>query len=269
MYSLKPQMDKAGVTEAPADNAAFTADLDKLKSSGTANPFWMPSRWPAHLMFLSLLWQNGGEPYSEDGTKATFDSDEGVAALTWMVDIITKGYSPKNVAQDSQYVAFKNGKVPITWDGIWQINDLKAAKVQSQLAPVPKIGDQDHVWANSHNFYITKQTTGDDNKYQAARVFIDWISKKSADWAGAGMIPARKSVRETAAVQDSTQGPIAKKIDTLKFLPPVPGLGDVQAQTLEIAVAEATLLKSKPADALKSAASKATKLMEANKKKFG
>jgi multiple sugar transport system substrate-binding protein len=100
-------------------------------------------------------------------------------------------------------------------------------------------------------------------------VFIDWMSKKSAEWAGAGMIPARKSVRETAQVQNSTQGPIAAKIETMRFLPPVPGLGDVQAQTLEIAVAEATLLKAEPADALKTAASKASTLMEANKKKFG
>ena len=37
----------------------------------------MPNRWPAHLMFLSLLWQNGGEPYAGDGSKATFDSRRG------------------------------------------------------------------------------------------------------------------------------------------------------------------------------------------------
>ena len=100
-------------------------------------------------------------------------------------------------------------------------------------------------------------------------MFIDWLSKKSGDWAGAGMVPARKSVRESAAVKDTTQAPIAAQIDQMRFLPPVPGLGDVQAQTLEIAVADAVLGKSKPADALKSAASKATQLMEENKKKYG
>ena len=40
----------------------------------------------------------------------------------------------------------------------------------------------------------------------------------------------------------------------MRFLPPVPGLGDVQAQTLEIAVADAVLGKQQPADALKDAA---------------
>jgi multiple sugar transport system substrate-binding protein len=129
------------------------------------------------------------------------------------------------------------------------------------------IGEKNAVWANSHNFYITKQATGD--KLNAAKAFIDWMSKHSADWAGAGMVPARKSVRESAKVTDATQGPIAAEIADLKFLPPVPGLGDVQAQTLEIAVADSILGKQKPASALKAAASKATKLMEANKAKFG
>jgi multiple sugar transport system substrate-binding protein len=268
MYYNTDQFKAAGVSDAPADEAAFAAALDKLKGS-VAQPFWMPSRWPAHLMFLSLLWQNGGEPYAEDGAKATFDSEAGVAALQWMADIVKKGYSPKNVAQDTQYVGFKNKKLAVTWDGIWQINDLKAAKMPFGIAPIPTVGDTAHVWANSHNFYISKQAQSDDNKLNAAKVFIDWMSKHSADWAGAGMIPARKSVREGAAVKDSTQAPIAATIDTMKFLPPVPGLGDVQAQTLEIAVADAILGKQSPEAALKAAAAKASTQMQANKKKYG
>ena len=269
MYSNSDMAKKAGV-QSPTDKASFEEYLAKLKSSGGVDqPFWMPSRWPAHLMFLSLLWQNGGEPYAADGAKATFDSDAGVQALSWMVEQVTKGYSPKNVAQDSQYVGFKNKKLAVTWDGIWQINDLKSAKMPFTLDPLPQIGSQDAAWANSHNFYITRQASQDDNKYQAAQVFIDWMSKKSAEWAGAGMIPARKSVRETEAVTSSTQGPIAKKIDKLKFLPPIPGVGDAQAQTLEIAVADAVLGKRKPDQALKEEAAKCSKLMEANLKKYG
>ncbi len=268
-YYNTDQFQQAGITEAPKDDASLQDALAKLKSAGITNPFWMPSRWPAHLMFLSLLWQFGGEPYAADGSKATFDSDAGVKALTWMVDIVKKGYSPANVAQDSQYVGFKNKKLAMTWDGIWQINDLKASGLPFKLSPLPNIGGTQAAWANSHHFYVTKQATADDNKLQASLTFLDWMSKRSADWAGAGMVPARKSVRETAKVQDTTQGPIAAQISTLKFLPPVPGLGDVQAQTLEIAVADSVLGKQQPAAALKSAASKASQLMEANKKKFG
>ncbi len=269
MYWNTEQFAKAKIDAAPTDQASLTEALDKLKAAGIPSPFWMPNRWPAHLMFLSLLWQHGGEPYAADGSKATFDSEAGVKALAWMRDVVTKGYSPDNVAVDSQYVGFKNKKLAITWDGIWQINDLKAAKFPFALAPIPKIGDTNAVWANSHNFYLTKQAAQDQNKLQASKVFLDWMSKKSADWAGAGMVPARKSVRETPAVTDASQGPIAKEIAQMKFLPPVPGLGDVQAQTLEIAVANAVLGKQEPAAALKDAAGKATQLMQANQKKFG
>ena len=269
MYWNTDHFAKAKISAPPTDQASLTEALDKLKGAGLPSPFWMPNRWPAHLMFLSLLWQNGGEPYAADGAKATFDSEAGVKALSWMRDVVTKGYSPDNVAADSQYVGFKNKKLAITWDGIWQINDLKAAKFPFALAPIPKIGDTNAVWANSHNFYLTNQAAQDDNKLQASKVFLDWMSKKSAEWAGAGMVPARKSVRETPEVTGSSQGPIAKEIAQMKFLPPVPGLGDVQAQTLEIAVANAVLGKQQPAAALKDAAGKATKLMQANQKKFG
>ncbi len=269
MYYNKDQFAKAKIQEAPQDEQSYMDTLDKLKSAGFDNPFWMPNRWPAHIMFLSLLWQNGGQPYAPDGTKSEFASDAGVQALTWMVDVVKKGYSPENVAQDSQYVAFKNKKVQVTWDGIWQINDLKGAKVPFDIAPIPKIGEQDAVWASSHNFFMTRQATQDENKSQAARVFIGYMSKNSAEWAGAGMIPARGSIREGSAVQQSTQAPVAGQIANMKFLPPIPGVGDVTAQTMEIAVNQAVLLKQAPAEALQSAARKADQLMEENRKKFG
>jgi multiple sugar transport system substrate-binding protein len=271
MYWREDAAESAGMTDPPTDADSFDQALQALQKSGQDEPFWMPSRWPSHLIFLSLLWQNGGEPYAEDGSKATFDSAEGIEALSWQVEQIKKGYSPENVAIDTQYVGFKNNppKTAITWDGIWQINDLKGADVPFGIAPLPKIGDQEAVWANSHNFFISSQASKDDNKFDAARVFIDWMSKQSAEWAGAGMVPARKSIREGSAVTSSTQAPIAESIDTMRFLPPVPGLGDVQAQTLEIAVNEATLLKTSPEDALKDAAAKATTAMEENLKKYG
>ena len=84
----------------------------------------MPNRWPAHLMFLSLLWQGGGQPTRTTARRRRTTAAARVAALTWMVDQVKKGVSPKDVAIDSQYLAFKNGRDSVTWDGIWQINDL-------------------------------------------------------------------------------------------------------------------------------------------------
>src|SRR5215213_8065862 len=67
MYYNTDHFEAAGITEPPTDAASFEEALTKLKESGIEQPFWMPALWPAHLIDLSLLWQAGGEPYSEDG----------------------------------------------------------------------------------------------------------------------------------------------------------------------------------------------------------
>ena len=73
MYYNKEHFAKAGIDAAPTDAATLEEACKKLQSSGIENPFWMPNQWPAHLMFLSLVWQFGGEPYAQDGSAATYD----------------------------------------------------------------------------------------------------------------------------------------------------------------------------------------------------
>jgi multiple sugar transport system substrate-binding protein len=269
MYWNQGHFDKAGITEPPTDAASFDEAMQKLKKAGFDTPFWMPNRWPAHLMFLSLDWQFGGEPYAEDGSKATYDDEAGVKAATWMVDQIKKGYSPAKVDQDAQYLAFKNQKTSVTWDGIWQINDLNASGINWGMAALPTIGDQPAAWANSHHFFLTEQAAQDKNRANAAKTFIGWMSEQSSAWSDAGMIPARNSAREEPAFTDSKQYVLNDFLENLHFLPPVPGLGDVQPQTLETAVNEAVLQKTPVEAALKKAAQNATKLMEENLQKFG
>ena len=269
MYYNTEHFAAAGITEPPTDKASFMEALDKLQAAGYEQPFWMPALWPGHLIDLSLTWQNGGEPYAEDGDEATFASDEGVEALEWMRSIVDQGYSPSDVAIDSQYVAFKNGENSITWDGIWQINDLTASGLPFAAAPLPTIGDEPAVWANSHNFFIPRRTDNDNDKLTAAQVFIAWMSEHSEDWAQSGMIPARLSVRDSGVLEGTMQAAIAEQIDNMRFLPAVPGVGSVQAETLEIAVSDAILGKSSPQEALEREADRATQLMEENLQSFG
>ncbi|MEE6282010.1 ABC transporter substrate-binding protein [Georgenia sp. MJ170] len=269
MYYNTEHFEEAGITEPPTDEASFMAALDALQEAGFEQPFWMPQVWPSHLMWLSLTWQNGGEIYAEDGSAAMYDSAEGVEALEWQRSIIEEGYSPNDVAPDSQYVAFKNGENSITWDGIWQINDLEAEEAPYGIAPIPTIGDDDAVWANSHHFFMTSQATEDENTAAAAQVFIAWMSEQSGAWAGSGMIPARLSVRDSGVLDGVPQQVIAEQIETMRFLPPVPGVGGVQTEALEPAIANAVLGNEDPAAALGTAAEQATNLMEENLESFG
>lgn len=269
MYYNTEHFEKAGITEPPTDQESLMAALDKLQAAGYDNPFWMPTLWPAHLMWLSTAWQNGTEIYSTDPPAANFGDEGGVEALQWMRSLVDEGYSPSDVAIDSQYVAFKNGETSITWDGIWQINDLEASETPYGIAPIPVIGDEPAVWANSHQFFITSQAAEDEDRLAASKTFLCWMSENSAEWAGSGMIPARLSAREGDALSGMPQEVIAAEIESMRFLPPVPGLGGVQAETLEPAVAESVLGTGEPEQNLSEAAQSATQLMERNAEQFG
>jgi multiple sugar transport system substrate-binding protein len=217
-----------------------------------------------------LLWQFGGDLYNEDVTKATFNSDAGVEALTWMVDLVKNGHSPKNVAQDAEKDAFQNDKNALLWNGIWMINIYKQVKgLEWGVVPVPQIGPEKGVWANSHNFVIMNKQPLDDNKVQASKVFINWISQRSIEWAKAGQVPARRSVRESQefnALEEQAQ--LAQQVPYMHFVPPVPGIADVQTATFELAVNEAILLKKEPKAALDEAARRADQLLEENRQKY-
>jgi multiple sugar transport system substrate-binding protein len=267
-YYNKDHLAKAGI-EPPTNAQEMDAALKKLKESGVEYPFWQSSTWPAHLMFMSLLPQFGGSLYNEDSSEATFNSPEGVKALTWMVDLIKNGYSPKNVSQDADYIAFKNGKTTFHWDGIWQTQDLKKTKLNWGVAPIPQIGDQKGAWANSHNMVVTSQGAKDENKLQAAKVFINWISQHSIEWAKAGQVPARNSVRESDEFKALEWQPIfAKQLPYVSMPPAVAGIGDAQLE-MEQAVNRAVLGKQTPQQALDQAAKRSNELLQQNKKKYG
>jgi multiple sugar transport system substrate-binding protein len=267
-YYNKDHLAKAGI-EPPTNAQEMDAALKKLKQSGVEQPFWQSSTWPAHLMFMSLLPQFGGSLYNEDGSEATFNSPEGVKALTWMVDLVKNGYSPKNVSQDADYIAFKNGKTTFHWDGIWQTQDLKKTKLNWGVAPIPQIGEQKGAWANSHQMVITSQGAKDENKLQAGKVFINWISQHSIEWAKGGQVPARNSVRESEEFKALQYQPIfAKQLDYVTMPPAVPGIGDAQLE-MEQAVNRAVLGKQSPQQALDQAAKRSNELLQQNKKKYG
>jgi multiple sugar transport system substrate-binding protein len=220
-------------------------------------------------MFHSLLHQFGGTLVNEDATKAEFNSEAGVEALTWQVGLVKEGYSPKNVAQDADYIAFKNQKTSFHWDGIWQTQDLKKTNVPWDVAPIPQIGDQKAVWAGSHNLVQMRQSSPNENKLQAGKVFINWISEQSIDWAKAGQIPARNTVRNSAAFKAlEHQSTLAEQQDYVSFFPAWPGISDTIAE-MEQAVNRAVLLKQDPKKALDEGAGRADKLLTANKKKYG
>lgn len=273
LYYNKSVMEQAGLDpdKPPQTRDEYMAALKELKGAGIQGS-WIPTAlFTAWQWFQSLLWQFGGALYNEDLTRATVDSDAGVDALSWMVDVIKEGYSPANVGQDGDVIAFQNGQNAFNWNGIWMINLFKTVPdLEWDVAPLPQIGTEKAAWANSHNFVIYSQGEQNANKLQASKVFIDWVSQHSLKWAGAGQVPARTSVRESEGFADlEWQTKLAEQLPYLHFAPAAPGLVEISESIIFSAVNSALLLQQDPKSALSEAANKATRFLERNQQKYG
>ena len=272
LFYNKKVLQTAGLDpeKPPANAAEYLAALDKLKAKGVQGHWATPFPFTGTLQFEALTWQFGGQLFDEKATRPLFAEQPGVQALTWLTDLVKNGYSPKNVAQDADLIALQNGKAAFNWNGIWTINTLRGVKgMEWGVAPLPQIGTQPAAWAGSHQFVQFKQRAQDANKLQAGKVFINFISQQSLEWAKGGQVPARKEIRDSAGFKALTeQAAIGTQIDDLHFPPSVPGIPDALA-TVDTAVNEAILLRKEPGQALADAAAKANQILEQNRKKYG
>jgi multiple sugar transport system substrate-binding protein len=272
MFYNKTLLEQAGINpDKPPTNAEqYAAALNALKGKGIQGHWVTPFPFTGTLQFESLTWQFGGQLFDENARNATFADQPGVQALTWMVDLVRNGHSPRNVAQDADLIALQNGKNAFNWNGIWTINTLRDVKgLEWGVAPLPQIGSQRAVWGSSHQFVQFKQRSQDQNKLTAGKVFINFISQQSLDWAKGGQVPARKEIRESAEFKAlKEQAAIGTQIDDVHFPPSVPGIPEALA-AIDTAVSEAVLLRKEPAKALSDAANRANQILEQNRKKYG
>jgi multiple sugar transport system substrate-binding protein len=217
-------------------------------------------------MFQSLLWQFGGDLTDEEGAKATWNSDAGVEAMEYLRGMIKKGYSPSNVAQDADNVAFKNGQSAYIWQGAWGIGDYSSTEgLEWGLGPLPKIGDEPAAWSNSHQFVV--MNTIPEDKLEGAGKFIDFVTN-SPSWAEAGMVPARQSARDTEAFKKLPAVNLSEEIPYVRFPRPVPGISDVRESTLDIAIQQGLSGRMGVRDALDESAKRADELLSDNLEKF-
>lgn len=271
LFYNKTVLEKAGADpeKPPTTGDELIAILDQCKSKGIKG-MWISALSVSGLVSQTLVYQYGGKMVNDDGLSVGFAEQPAVQALTWLKNLITNGYSPKNAASDGDYVSFTNSKAAFMINGPWNTTPLNAIKgLEWGAAPVPTIGPQQATWAGSHQFVLCRQIDPDENEAVASRVFVNWISKQSLGWADAGMVPARNDVRDQAEFK--TKGAVtefAKELDYIHFVPPIAGVNDVLPEW-NTAVSNAILGKEEIAPALSKAAERANKILAANNKKYG
>ncbi|MGH1525073.1 ABC transporter substrate-binding protein [Leifsonia sp. L25] len=272
LYVNKDVLQKAGVdpSSIPADKASYEAALAKLKTAGVQGEWVDGYVFTGTFEFESLLWQYGGDLFDKPVTKATFNSEAGVKALTWMTDLIKNGYSPSNVAQDGNINALIAGKTAFNWNGVWQTTNTAFGKLNWQAVAVPQIGDKKAVWSSSTHWMFMNNKGQDKNKTAAAATFVKWMNDNSADWPKTGELPAKNSVRDDPKLVKDYPAlkPFLDELPYAHYESTAPGISSVEA-TITTAVNEAITGKKSPQQALDDAVAKANALIKQNKDTYG
>ncbi len=264
--------EAAGVAAAPMTAEEFTAAADAVAGTEGNYGFMITTGFPVQQIFQMLLHQYGGSEFSEDGSEATWNSEAGVQALTWMKQAQDQ-WSEPNLEVDAELNAFKTGAVGMVWNGIWQFTNLtgEAVEFNGMATGVPQIGPEMAVWVGSHQFTLPSHSAGPDAcKDQASAIFIRYMLDNSVTWAKAGQIPASNSVRTSAEFGEvQPQATIAASVEQA-FLPPaVPGITDAFGPLGEAVAAvmsgEATDIQA----TLDDAAQRANEILEQNRATYG
>jgi len=270
LFVNKDVAAKGGITEVPTDQASYLAALDKLKAAGVKGEWVDGYVFTGTFEFESLIWQFGGDLYNDDVTEATFNSDAGVKALTWMTDMVNKGYSPPNVSQDGDIKGLIAGQTAYNWNGVWQTTNTAFDDLNWEAAPVPQIGTEKAVWSSSTHWVFPANKGQDENKTTAAATFVKWMNDNSAGWAETGELPADNTVREDPSLL--TKYPNLKSfMDELEYAhyeTVAPGISEANA-TITTALNEALSGKKDVKQALDDAVAKANAILKQNQAKYG
>lgn len=196
LYYNKDMFKAAGLPEPaidkPMTKEEFEKAADTLNKNGVAG-FSLGTGFQGAVLFQTFIRQFGGAVSNNEGTKATYNSDAGVQALQYVADL-KKKYSPSVSGEgDPEVKVFQQGKAAMVIHGPWHISDMEKLGFVG-YAPVPQIGNEYAVWGGSHQFALT---TDDPAKQLAVACWISWASKNSAEWAKAGNVPVRNSVRSS------------------------------------------------------------------------
>ncbi len=270
LYVNKDVMAKGGATEVPADKTSYEAALKSLKAAGVQGE-WVDSYvFTGTFEFESLLWQFGGDLYNKDVTQATFNSDAGVQALTWMKSLIDQGNSPAGVAQDGDIKALLAGDTAFNWNGVWQTTNKAFDGLNWQAAPVPQIGTEKAVWSSSTHWVFPANKGQDANKTAAAATFVKWMNDNSAGWAETGELPGANTVRNDPSLVAKYPNlkPFIGELDYAHYETVAPGINEANA-LVTTAINEALTGKKDPKAALDDAKAKADQILEQNRAKYG
>lgn len=236
MYYNPEMMKAAGLVDAqgnvmvPETQEEFLHALRRLKETHTEPGTW-PFAWgwlPHDMQNMIAQW--GGSFVNEDFTKCTLDDPRNVAAMQFAADLIHKHKLVPPLDSRMSWVGFRQGKLALAFEGVYMLGDLvRVPGLSYEPAVLPQLGPQKGVFANSHVLCVRAGIEGEQR--EAALALVKYLSDNSLDWAEAGQVPVRRSLRDTDRFREmKVQEVFSRQIPYAMFLPMVPWLSEMQAE---------------------------------------
>jgi multiple sugar transport system substrate-binding protein len=143
--------------------------------------------------FWPHLWQNGGSILSDDGTEATFNSQAGVDALTFLRDMAVDDKSIYLDQTDTKTgELFAAGSIAMETSGPWQLYDLNVAGTPYGVTILPGT-DGDHQTVSGPDIWALFDHQDKNREYWAFEL-MKWVTSAEQDerWNVAiGNLPLR------------------------------------------------------------------------------
>lgn len=157
-------------------------------------------------IMFTLVWQQGSDLISADGTTATVDTPEAHEALDFMLEIFEKGYANPEHNYDAAQEEFLTGEAAVLHNGTWAVDQYnREADFTYKVVDFPTLYDEPAVWANSH-MWVVPQQPGGDAQYDAAIEFITFLNDHVEDWStGTGHLASRHSVLSSDSYAEAPQ----------------------------------------------------------------
>ena len=151
--------------------------------------------------FNSLVWQQGSDIIAADGKTSTIDTPQGLKAAELLDAIFTEGLSNKAYDYAGAEQAFLNGEAGLLLNGTWPVDNYEAQAKGGKgglknykVANLPKLFDQDAVWADSHEWIIPMDANRPPEETQAAVAFLKFLDDNNYEWSRTGHLSVRQSV---------------------------------------------------------------------------
>ena len=189
-----------GTPDIPYGMDEFMSHAETFKEA-TGLPF--AGMWTNGLSrnWMALVYQQEGGSIEADDGLPHVNSEEGLAALNFLMSLRDAGHITDNVDYSAAQEIFLNGENGSHVNGTWVVNfydnqvaDPEGALKNYYVHNFPTIYDQPAAWANSHAWIIPQGLNPDPARLEATLTFLDYLNDNNIEWARTGHSAVNTSV---------------------------------------------------------------------------